>query len=169
MTLLDFTRRLIALRRAHPSLRQSRFLHGRECTGDGVPDVEWLGLGGDSVDWENPGLVGFCLLLGESAEPADSTDRDRNDRGDCGDREDRGDYGHWGDRRDCGDRIALVFNRSPGAVSARLPAPGHGRVWLRALDTARPEAPRTACIDLRQDIPPESIVAFIALVVGAAP
>ena len=35
-----------------------------------------------------------------------------------------------------------------------------GRVWMRVLDTARPEAPRTACVDLRQDIAPESVVAF---------
>ena len=138
-----FTRRLIALRQAHPCLRQSRFLHGRERTGDGAPDVEWLGLQGGPVDWGDPGLEGFCLLLGESAEaPAHAANRDR------------------GDHSDCGDRIALIFNRSPKAVSTRLPALGNGRVWLRALDTAEPGAPRTACSDLRQDIPPESIVAF---------
>ena len=56
--------------------------------------------------------------------------------------------------------MALVFNRSPGAVSIRLPALGHGRAWLRVLDTARPETIRVPCGDLRQDIPPESIVAF---------
>ena len=216
--LLGFTRRLIALRRAHPCLRQSRFLHGRERAGDGAPDVEWRGLGGGPVDWGDPELAGFCLLLGESARASDqATDRDRSDRGDyvgqgdcgdrsdrgdyvgqgdCGDRGDRGDYGgqgdcgdrddrsDYGDRRDCGgrgdrgdyggqgdcgDRMALVFNRSPKAVSIRLPALGKGRIWLRALDTARPEAPRTVCRDLRQDVAPESIVAFIAFVVGAKP
>ena len=147
--LLGFTRRLIALRRAHRCLRQSRFLHGRERTEDGAPDVEWLGLEGEPIDWGEPGLAGFCLLLGESAEaPAHAANRDR------------------GDHSDCGDRIALIFNRSRKAVSTRLPALGNGRVWLRALDTAEPEAPRTACSDLRQDIPPESIVAFEA---GAMP
>lgn len=62
--------------------------------------------------------------------------------------------------------MALVFNRSPSAVSTRLPAPAGGRVWLRVLDTARPEASWSVCSDLRQDIAPESIV---ALAIGAAP
>ena len=192
--LLGFTRRLIALRRAHPCLRQSRFLHGRERAGDGAPDVEWLGLDGAPVDWGDPELAGFCLLLGESAGASDhATNRDRRNRsddghrGDCGDRDDRGDYGargdrgdrdargDHGDRRDCGDRgdrgdydgrgncvdrMALVFNRSPEAVSTNLPALGHGRAWIRVLDTARPETVRVPCGDLREDIPPESIVAF---------
>ena len=132
--LLGFTRRLSALRRAHPCLRQNRFLHGRERAEDGMPDVEWHSLRGGPIDWEDPGLEGFCLLLRESAEaPAHAVN---------------------------GDRVALIFNRSPEAISTRLPALPDGRVWLRALDTARPEAPRAVCSDFRQDIPPQSIVAF---------
>ena len=147
--LLRFTRGLIALRRAHPCLRQSRFLHGRECGEDGAPDVEWLGLEGGPIEWGDPDLAGFCLLLRESAAaPRHATGRDHRDRDDCG------------------DRMTLIFNRSPGAVSTRLPALISGRVWLRVLDTARPEASRAVCSDLRQPIPPESIVAFA---VGAAP
>ena len=150
--LLDFTRRLIALRRTHPCLRQSRFVHGRGRAGDGAPDVEWLGLGDDPIDWGDPGLAGFCLLLGESVEaPARAASGDRSGRCNGG---------------GSGDRMALCFNRSPTVVSTRLLAPGNGRTWFRVLDTARPEAARAACRDLRQDIPPESIVAFA---VGAAP
>ena len=138
--LLGFTRRLIALRRAHPCLRQNRFLHGRERAEDGMPDVEWHSLRGGPIDWEDPGLEGFCLLLRESAEaPVHAVN---------------------------GDRVALIFNRSPEAISTRLPALPDGRVWLRALDTARPEALRAVCSDFRQDIPPQSIVAFE---VGAIP
>ena len=144
--LLRFTRRLTALRRSHPCLRQSRFLHGRECGEDGAPDVEWLALGGGPVDWGDPDLAGFCLLLRESVGgPVPATDRDGTERG---------------------DRMALMFNRSPSAVSTRLPAPAGGRAWLRVLDTARPEASRSVCGDLRQDIAPESIVAFA---LGAEP
>ena len=138
--LLGLTRRLTALRRAHPCLRQSRFLHGRERPEDGMPDVEWLGLDGAPIDWGDPGLEGFCLLLRESAEaPAYAT----ND-----------------------DRVALVFNRSPAAVSTRLPVPAGGRVWRRVLDTARPDAPPVTCRDLLQRVSPESVVAFED---GAAP
>ena len=138
--LLGFARRLIALRRAHPCLRESRFVHGRGRAGDGAPYVEWLALGDGPIDWGDPDLAGFCVLLGGSAAvPA------------------RANAGNRGDGR---DRMALCFNRSATVVGARLPAPGDGRVWLRALDTARPEAPRVACGDLQQQIPPESIVAF---------
>jgi len=138
--LLRFTRRLTALRRAHSCLRQSRFLHGRKCAVDGMPDVQWLGLEGGPIDWEDPGLDGFCLLLGETAEaPA------------------------WAANGAC---MALAFNRSSAQLATRLPAPGKGCVWLRVLDTARPEAPRTLCNDLLQIVAPESIVAFEA---GAGP
>jgi isoamylase len=39
--LADFTARLIALRKAHPVLRQKRFLHARPRPADGLPDVIW--------------------------------------------------------------------------------------------------------------------------------
>ena len=147
--LLDFTRRLVALRQAHTCLRQSRFLHGRERAGDGARDVEWLALDNGPVDWDDPGLGGFCLLLGESAgAPSGAVGRSRRERDDCG------------------DRMALVFNRSPATISIRLPALGERRVWLRILDTARPDAPHTGCDDLRQHVSAESVVAFAA---GAAP
>ena len=135
-TLLQFTRRLIALRRSHYCLRQGYFLRGRERPGDGMPDVQWFGLEGGPIDWEDPGLDGFCLLLRESAETPD--------------------YGA------SGDCMALAFNRSAAEFSTRLPAIGKGRLWLRVLDTARPEAPRILCSDLPQLVSPESIVAFEA-------
>ena len=139
-TLLRFTRRLIALRRAHSCLRQSRFLHGRECDAVGMPDVQWLGFDGGPVEWADPELDSFCLVLRESAEtPACVADDD------C---------------------MALVFNRSSVELSTRLPALNEGCVWLRVLDTARPEAPRVLCSDLLQHVSPESIVAFEA---GAGP
>ena len=171
--LLGFTRRLIALRRAHPCLRQSRFLHGRERTGDGAPDVEWLGLDGTPVDWGDPALAGFCLLLAAPAGASDpAPDRSRGNRGNHGRQSEGGgriDRDDHNDRRSDGDRMALVINRSAEAVSIRLPALGDDRTWLRVLDTARPEAPETVCGDFRPDIEPESIVAFIASVVGSRP
>ena len=132
--LLGFTRKLIAFRRAHPCLRQSWFLHGRRRAEDGEPDVTWLGLDGGQVNWRDPGLEGFCLLLRQSAEaPPYATD---------------------------GDVVLLAFNGSHKPVTTRLPpAPGE-RVWVRALDTAQPEAPMVVCRSPKQDIPAEAIVAF---------
>ena len=44
--LTAFVRRLIALRKAHPVLRRTRFLHGRERSRDGVKDITWFSPGG---------------------------------------------------------------------------------------------------------------------------
>ena len=132
--LLGFTRRLIAFRKAHPCLRQAWFLHGRTREQDGEPDVVWLGLKGEAVDWEDPSLEGFCLVLRESAEaPAYATN---------------------------GDVVVLVFNGSKSAAATRLPALPEGKVWIRALDTAQPEATKALCKDLAQDIAAQAVVAF---------
>ena len=161
--LLGFTRRLIALRRTHRCLRQSRFLHGRERTGDGAPDVEWLGLEGGPVDWGDPDLAGFCLLLGESAEASGrATDRGRSnrgeygDRGDCGDRGDRDDSD---DREDCGGPNGARFQPiaqgglHPPARAQRgwcLAAhPGHRPAGGAADRPPRPPAGHRAPVDRR--------------------
>ena len=41
-TLLEFTRKLIALRRAHAVFRRRQFLFGREVEGSGLPDAAWF-------------------------------------------------------------------------------------------------------------------------------
>ncbi|MGE5767788.1 MAG: glycogen debranching enzyme GlgX, partial [Bacteroidota bacterium] len=132
--LLAFTRRLSAFRRAHPCLRQAWFLHGRERPEDGAKDVIWLGLDGGQVNWRDPGLAGFCLLLRQSAEaPAYASD---------------------------GDTVLLAFNGGEKPASLRLPQPRPRGLWLRALDTAEPEAPSEPCREPTQSIAPQSIVAF---------
>ena len=82
-----------------------------------MPDVAWLGLEGGPIDWGDPELDGFCVLLRESAEaPAHATN---------------------------GNRVALVFNRSPAAISIRLPAPAEGRVWWRVRTPPGRRRPRS--------------------------
>lgn len=133
-TLLGFTRRLIAFRKTHPCLRQSWFLHGATRRQDNEPDVQWLGLAGNPVDWNDPDLEGFCLLLRESAEaPLYATD---------------------------GDVVFLVFNGSFKPVSTLLPPLSGERVWVRALDTAQPEATRAVCSGETQTISAPAVVAF---------
>src|SRR5690606_36418633 len=131
---LGFARKLIAFRKAHPCLRQSWFLHGRKRAEDGEEDVKWLGLDGGQVNWRDPGLRGFCVVLRQSAEaPAYATD---------------------------GDVVVLAFNGSARPVTTRMPAPPKGHVWVRALDTAQPEAPKAVCREGAQDIPAATLVAF---------
>ena len=129
---LDYVRALIGLRKAHPCLRQSWFLHGGERRVDGEPDVKWLSLDGGAVNWRDPGLAGFILVVRESAEaPSYATN---------------------------GDVVAIVFNGATRALPARLPA---GRDWLRALDTSSAAVAAPApCDGGVQEIPAQSIVAF---------
>ena len=42
--MLDFVRRLIALRKRHPSLMRRRFLSGEVVGGRGLPDIAWHGV-----------------------------------------------------------------------------------------------------------------------------
>jgi isoamylase len=55
--LLAFTRSLIALRRAHPVFRRSRFFYGRRLHGAEVKDLTWFRPDGKEIaeeDWTNP-------------------------------------------------------------------------------------------------------------------
>ena len=53
--LLEFTRRLIALRRAHAVFRRRQFLFGSEVEGSGLPDAWWFRTDGRRMtkrDWD---------------------------------------------------------------------------------------------------------------------
>ena len=69
--LVRFVRRLFALRKAHPLLTRSRFLHGRTRNGDGIKDVTWLDAQGREMTearWREPGNHAFAVLLADEHE-----------------------------------------------------------------------------------------------------
>ena len=134
--LLAFVRRLTAFRKAHPCLRQSWFLHGRSRPSDGLSDVTWLSLEGKPVNWRDPGLDGFCVVLREAAEAPD--------------------YALTG------DLVALAFLGAAAPSQVVLPVPAPGQLWQRALDTAAPTAPPARCARGEpQPMAPHSISAFV--------
>jgi glycogen operon protein len=64
--LLDFVRRLAALRSAHPVLRRRRFFHGRRVHGLDVRDIVWLEPNGDEMgerDWFTNYVRSLGMLL----------------------------------------------------------------------------------------------------------
>ncbi len=70
--LLDFTRRLIALRKEHPVFRRSRFLAGAE-----TAELRWFTPGGTEMnggDWSDPSALAIALYL----DGADDPDRAAN-------------------------------------------------------------------------------------------
>ncbi|MCL5775441.1 glycogen debranching protein GlgX [Limibaculum sp. FT325] len=130
-----FVRRLAALRRAHPVLRQTRFLHGGIRAEDGAPDVDWHALSGGAPDWHDPGLRAFCLHLRGAAEAPPGA-------------------------RTLGEALIAV-NGAAAEATLTLPPPPPGARWLRALDTARPEGAPCPATGPHAPLAAESIALFV--------
>jgi isoamylase len=116
--LAAFVARLAALRRAHPVLRQRRFLHALIRASDGAPDVVWHRADGQvpqPQDWHDPAFRCLGVTLRMAAESNAN-----------------------------GDMVHLVFNQG-SATALTLPEAAKG--WKMILDTTRPEAGITAFRD----------------------
>jgi len=80
-SLLDFTKRLITLRREHPVLRRRQYLHGTEVEGSGLPDVWWFRADGRRMtrnDWQDGAggkVLGMFLNGEEIATPGPHGER----------------------------------------------------------------------------------------------
>ncbi len=133
--LLEFVEALSAFRRAHPSLCQTRFLHGALRESDGLPDVEWTDFTGGPLHWRDPGLSNFCLTVRCSAEATRAALE----------------Y----------DAVFVAFNRSGEAMEVTLPIAIPGWHWVREIDTSL--AAQDSTVKLEAAIAPvaaHSVVAF---------
>jgi isoamylase len=114
--LLEFARRMIALRREHPVFRRRHFFQGRSLHGVGEKDISWLNPDGGEMsveEWNN--RYARCLgvfLGGESLHEVD-------ERG----------------RRVMDDSFLLLFNAHHDPVPFTLPDYGASG-WLALVDTA---------------------------------
>ena len=113
-SLLDFTRRAVALRAAEPTLHRRRFLTGAAVDAAGRPDVAWFRLDGQlmgSEDWNDgdPGVV--VWLNGELGE----TDKRRTPV--------------------VGRSVIVALNATWSEVELRLPDRSWGEQWDLLLDT----------------------------------
>ena len=135
--LLEFTRRLTKFRRDHPVLRQTRYLHSQLRIEDDLPDVEWTQFDGGPLNWRDPLLDSFCLLLRGAAEaPA---------------------------YRSTDDKVILAVNSADTEAELSLPKLTKGRIWYREIDTAAPTAMARECNRAIQEIvAPHALVAFAA-------
>ncbi|NKX43775.1 glycogen debranching protein GlgX [Roseicyclus persicicus] len=137
MGLAGFVAALVAFRKAHPILRQKRFLHARERAVDGLPDLFWWREDGAEMtpaDWQDGGRRVLCVekrtAAGTPAYAALET------------------------------ALFLVFNAGP-EVRVTLPACPQARRWVCRIDTSasdpavdRPAAGAVAC-------PAEAVLAFV--------
>ncbi len=119
--LLEFTRRLIFMRRHHPVFRRRFFLQGTSVTGSGLPDVWWFRPDGRRMtrrDWENGELRTLGMFL-NGDELHETTSRG----------EPIGD-----------ESFLLLFNAHYEPVTFQLPARRFGTRWKLELSTAEPHA-----------------------------
>jgi isoamylase len=131
--LVDFTRRLIALRSKHPVLRRAAFLTGEEPLGSGLPDAWWFrpdGLRMTRRNWQDGEARCLGVFLNGMEIPGTDDDGERI----------------------TDDSFLILFNAGNDPVDFRLPTRRFGAMWVVELTTAEPQrlpegervAPRSA-------------------------
>jgi glycogen operon protein len=122
--LLQFSRSLIAFRRAQPTVRRKRFLRGEPGPGSALPDVSWFSAVGTPVDWHHGDSALICLL----AAPDDKEDPAK-----------------------AGRDMLLLINGASHPNEFLVPTVARNINWSLLLDTSEP-SPRDIFPD--QDGPP---------------
>ncbi|OFW07995.1 MAG: glycogen debranching enzyme GlgX [Acidobacteria bacterium RIFCSPLOWO2_02_FULL_67_36] len=119
---LEFTRRLIRLRKDHPVLRRRRFFQGRGIRGADVLDIAWLDPSGREMTddtWNSPDVRTLGVRLN-----GDAIDE----------------VGERGERI-LDDTLLLMLNAGDKAAPFVLPATSPHERWETLLDTADPWRP----------------------------
>jgi isoamylase len=120
--MLEWTKRVVQLRKSHPLLRRRDYFRGRPIRGGATKDILWLLPSGQELtdaNWHDPNIRALAVRLEGNA--SDVTDE----------------FGH----RLVDDSLLLLLNASDRAVEFRLPAAPRGLRWTFLLDTARPNEP----------------------------
>jgi glycogen operon protein len=117
--LIDFARRVMAVRRDHPVFRRERFLEGRDVTGSGLPDVWWFRPDGRKMtqkDWNRGDAHALGVFLnGEAILDEDP---------------------HGQPIRD--DSFVLLFNAHHEDLAFTLPVRRFGSAWTHEFCTSDP-------------------------------
>jgi glycogen operon protein len=135
---LEFTKRVIRLRKEHPVFRRSEFLTGREVRGSGLPDVWWFRPDGRRMsqrDWQREDARALGVFLNGAEIPSlDPHGREIWD-----------------------DSFLILFNAHFEAIEFLLPTRRFGVRWAHELATAEPElAPGALEYAARQPVKVES-------------
>jgi len=127
--LLQFTRRLIRLRRDHPVFRRRKYLQGGLIQGgdNALGDIAWFTPAGEEMtkdDWEAGFAKSLTVFLNGEAitEPDQRGERIRD------------------------DSFLLLFNASEQDLEFAVPSARYGQAWEKELDTAAPGSANAAAI-----------------------
>jgi glycogen operon protein len=116
--LIEFTRKLIAVRKAYPILHRGRFLVGNYNEELDVKDVTWLSPTGEEMNqeqWEDSNARCMGMLLDGRAQPTGIK------------------------RRGADATLLIVMNAHHDVVEFTLPAVPEGKRWIGLLDTNDPD------------------------------
>jgi isoamylase len=115
--LLDFTRHLTAVRRAHPAFRRPKFFQGRPLYGSEVKDIGWFTSDGVEMShesWDSGTAKSIAVYLnGESLDMVDSRGESVSD-----------------------DTFLVLINGSDALIRFELPADDWAQEWTFMVDTA---------------------------------
>ncbi len=120
--LLDFTSRLIALRREHPNLHRRKFFQDRQIRGSVVRDIAWYGTDGNELSddqWNTEWNRSLALMLnGKTLDVMDDDGAMVID-----------------------DSFLIFVNASDQGVEYTLPAPPEKTAWRQVMDTENLDDP----------------------------
>jgi glycogen operon protein len=119
---LDFTRRLVHLRRNQPVLTRRKYFQGRSIRGAEVKDIYWLDPSGSEMTdeaWNAPSVRSLgVLMIGNASDEVD-------ERG----------------RQVVGDTLLILLNADHEPVDFVLPPIEAEQAWVRAIDTIDASSP----------------------------
>ena len=122
--LFAFTKKLIAIRKAHPALHRAKFFRNRKIRGTDVHDIEWYRHDGERMtdeDWNNPVTASLGLFLaGRGIGDVDGMGNQIVD-----------------------DDFFLILNGSDIALDFTLPRSIEDDVWSLLIDTNDDDAQET--------------------------
>jgi glycogen operon protein len=121
ISLMEFTRRLIALRAEHPALHRKSFFSGRDIHGEGVKDITWFQPDGAEMneqDWETPWVQCFGVRWDGHVDDVDANGEPI-----------------------AGKTVLLLFNADAAPHDFKLPPHDLGDGWRVAVDTVTPDEP----------------------------
>ncbi|HEY2042064.1 MAG TPA: glycogen debranching protein GlgX [Jatrophihabitans sp.] len=135
--LMEFTRTVASLRRAHPVFRRRRFFDGlpvRRRGAGGLSDIDWFRPDGSEMtdeDWGSGFGRSVAVYLNGQGIP------DRDSRGE----------------RVVDDSFMLVFNAHDEEIAFTLPKPEYAKQWAVVLDTMHSLQPDTEPIEAGGTVP----------------
>lgn len=122
--LLEFTRRLIRIRKGHPALHRQKFFSGRPIRGSDIHDVMWYRHDGEQMtdeDWQNPHTQSLAMFLaGNGLRETDREGRPLHD-----------------------DHLLLMLSASHEDLEFTLPALPDCTGWELVVDTSDDHATAT--------------------------